>query len=205
MCSFDTLFSEIIWRWHLKYIFQKNYLCLLLNVEFIDRNSQFFCLFSFHPALGAKERHALPTVSSAESIFPIQPTKVPCSEAPGQVCRPNPAPSLFRGQAFSPILLRHHGNPSLDYWGQLFPWEPECWLQGTVTGPDSCSHLICNLWSFSTARLALLYEKRYSQNVLCLAFLGVGPGWNFLGYLITVAWRFISCQEYRLLFGEFLW
>lgn len=39
----------------LKAYFSKKYLCLLLNVEFIDRNSQFFCLFSFHPALGAKK------------------------------------------------------------------------------------------------------------------------------------------------------
>ena len=39
----------------LKVYFSKKHLCLLLKIEFIDRNSQFFCLFSFHPAPGAKE------------------------------------------------------------------------------------------------------------------------------------------------------
>ena len=68
----------------LKVYFSKKHLCLLLNVEFIDKNSQFFVCFHFTQHQGLK-RHALPTVSSAESIFPNSTEKGTVSEAPGQV------------------------------------------------------------------------------------------------------------------------
>lgn len=124
-------------------VYFKKYLCLLLNVEFIDRNSQFFCLFSFHPALGAKET-CIAHCFLQNQFFQIQPKKVPCSEAPGQVCEPNPAPSLLWTGLFPPSCS---GIMETQAFGRGVSGSRRANADfiSTVTGPDSCSCLICNL------------------------------------------------------------